>query len=162
MLTVTDRHTIRAGLSAVFDCVWNAALWPEITSHVKRIDFVERSDRSQKMLMTVLANGAEHTVESLREADPGRRVTYRQSRPPAFLKAHDGEWQFSVVPEGVRVDLIHRAVVDYDKALAALNVGTEAEADRLIGNTLRTNGSKTLIAIKNYLERQGDDGARSS
>jgi hypothetical protein len=161
MLTVTDRHTIRAGLSAVFRCVWDAGLWPKITSHVKRVSFLESTDRSQKMLMTVVANGAEHTVESVREAEPDRHVRYTQTRPPAFLKTHDGEWHFSVVPEGVRVDLIHRAVVDYDKALAALNVGSAAEADRLISSTLKANGSRTLIAIKDYLERQGDDAARS-
>jgi ribosome-associated toxin RatA of RatAB toxin-antitoxin module len=155
VLTVTDRHTIRAGLSAVFDCVWNADLWPKITPHVKRIEFLEASDRAQKMRMTVLSNGTEHTVESLREADPGRLVTYRQTKPPAFLTAHDGEWHFSVVPEGVQVDLVHRAVVDYDKALPALNVASADEADALIGTTLKNNGARTLIAIKDYLERRG-------
>ena len=162
MLTVTDRHTIRAGLSAVFQCVWNAELWPKITPHVKRIEFLEATERAQKMRMTVLSNGTEHTVESLREADPDRRVTYSQTRPPAFLKAHDGEWHFRVVPEGVCVDLIHRAEVDYDKALPALNVSTAAEADRLISSTLRTNGARTLLAIKDYLERQTDAGLRSA
>lgn len=161
MLTVTDRHTIRAGLADVFGCVWNAELWPVITSHVKHVRIVDATDRSQKMLMTVEANGAEHTVESLREADPERSVHYTQTKPPAFLKAHDGEWHFYEEPEGVRVELIHRAVVDYDKALAALNVSTAAEADHLISATLKANGSRTLIAIKNYLEGQSD-GGRSS
>lgn len=155
MLTVTDRHTIQADLSAVFGCVWNAELWPQITSHVKRIEMLECDDRTQKMLMTVLANGAEHTVETMREADPGRRVSYVQTRPPAFLKAHNGGWHFSVVPEGVCVDLVHHAVVDYDRALSALNVASAAEADRLITSTLKSNGSRTLIAIKQYLERRG-------
>lgn len=162
MLTVTDRHTIRAGLSDVFRCVWDAELWPKITPHVKRIELLEASDRSQKMRMTVLANGAEHTVESLREADPDRRVRYTQTRPPAFLKEHNGEWHFSLVPEGVRVDLVHRAVVDYEKALSALNVGSAAEADQLISSTLKANGARTLVAIKAYLEDQTGHGPRSS
>lgn len=162
MLTVTDRHTIRAGLSAVFDCVWNADLWPKITPHVKRIEFLEASDRAQTMRMTVLSNGTEHTVESRREADPGRLVTYSQTKPPAFLKAHDGEWHFSVVPEGVCVDLIHRAEVDYDKALDALNVATPEEADRVISSSLKANGARTLLAIKDHLESPADAGARSA
>jgi len=159
MLTVTDQHTIRAGLAEVFRCVWDAGLWPKITPHVKRVQFVEEGERTQTMLMTVLANGVEHTVESVREADPDRRVRYRQTKPPAFLHAHEGEWHFSIVPEGVRVDLIHRAVVDYDKALAALEVQSPAEADQLISSTLKANGSRTLIAIKNFLE-QGSEAAR--
>lgn len=162
MLTVTDRHTIRAALSDVFRCVWNAELWPKITSHVKRVEMVESNDSAQKMLMTVLSNGAEHTVESVREADPGRYVRYSQTKPPAFLKEHSGEWNFSIVAEGVCVDLVHRAVVDYDKALSALNVKTNAEADRLISSTLKSNGARTLIAIKDYLERRDEDESRSA
>ena len=159
MLTVNDRHVIQAELSAVFDCVWNAGLWPKITPHVMRVNIVESDDHTQKMLMTVLSNGAEHHVESLRKADPQRRVTYTQTRPPAFLKAHSGEWHFDAVAEGVRVDLVHHAVVDYDQALPALNVRSHAEADALISSMLKANGARTLLAIKDYLERQGDRSA---
>lgn len=161
MLTVRDQHTIRADLASVFECVWNAELWPRITTHVKRIEMLEAGERSQRFLMTVLANGTEHTVESVREALPDQRVVYRQTRPPAFLEKHDGEWSFHSVPEGVRVELVHRAAVDYEKALSALHVESPAEADRLISGTLKANGSRTLLAIKAYLEGPGEHDERS-
>lgn len=155
MLTVRDQHTIHADLTSVFACVWNAELWPRITPHVQRIEMLEAGERSQRFLMTVLANGTAHTVESVREAIPDQRVVYHQTRPPVFLTTHEGEWNFQPVADGVRIELIHRAAVDYDKALTALQVDSPAAADEVIRQTLKANGARTLLAIKEYLEASG-------
>jgi len=155
MLTVVDEVMVKADLERVFECIWDATCWPRLTTHVKRIEMLEEGDRRQRFRMTVESNGRDHTVESVREAEPGEWIRYHQTRPPAFLKEHLGEWRFVAVDGGVRVDLVHRAEIDYDKALAALPASSPEEADRVVSTALKVNGSKTLLAVKEHLERRG-------
>lgn len=160
-ISVSDEHDIAADIASVYDSIWNAQLWPRITSHVKKIEMLESSERHQRMLMTVEANGRLHTVESVREAVPGELVTYRQTRPPVFLSEHTGEWRFSATPGGVHLALVHRAVVDDEQAVASLDVATVDEAVELIARTLKANGARTVLAVKEHLEsRAGAPAAR--
>ena len=75
--------------------------------------------------------------------------------PAGVHPEHLGEWRFVAVDGGVRVDLVHRPPIDYDKALAALPANTPEEADRVVSTALKVNGSKTLTAVKGPLERTG-------
>ena len=158
MITITDEVLVRADLLVVFDCIWDATCWPRLTTHVKRIEMLESEKCQQRFLMTIESNGKEHTVESFREAEPGRCIRYRQIRPPIFLKEHTGEWQFVPVADGVRVDLTHCAIIDYEKALPAFAASSPAEAEEVVSNALKVNGSKTLLAIKRHLEQGPTEG----
>jgi hypothetical protein len=161
VLTVIDEETISADLPEVFACFWDATLWPAITPHVKRIEMLESGDRFQRFRMTVEANGQSHTVESERSADPFRRISYRQTTPPAFLREHTGEWSFHRRGNQVAVRLTHRAVMDEEKAIAALQVRDAKEASRRIAETLRANGARTIAAVKQHLEARAP-AARTS
>lgn len=153
MITITDEVLVKADLQHVFDCIWDATCWPRLTTHVKRIEMLEDGDCRQRFLMTVESGGKDHTVESVREAEQGRWIRYRQIRPPIFLKEHTGEWRFVSVAQGVRVDLTHRAEIDYEKALPVLAASSPEEADQVVSNALKVNGSKTLLAVKSFLEQ---------
>lgn len=152
MLTVTDEETIAAELPEVFACFWDATLWPAITPHVKRIEMVQADERSQRFRMTVESNGAAHTVETVRRCEPFLRITYRQLTPPPFLREHTGEWSFRAHGSAVLVRLTHQAVVDEEKAIAALQVRDAQEASRVIAQTLKSNGARTIAAVKEHLE----------
>src|SRR5262245_9809634 len=132
MLTITDEIFVKADLQRVFDCIWDATCWPRLTTHVKQIEMLEDGDRRQRFLMTVESNGKDHTVESVRETEPGRWIRYRQLRPPIFLKEHSGEWQFVPSASGVRVDLTHWAEIDYEKALPAFAASSPDEVDKVV------------------------------
>jgi len=160
MTTVTDELMIQADPAQVFVCIWDPRLWPRITPHVKKVEILEDGERSQRFAMTVEADGRDHDVESVREAEPGRWVRYRQTRPPAFLRAHHGQWTLEPVTGGVRIHLVHEADIDYERAFSALGMSSREEAEDFVARTLKANGSRTLEAIKLYLE--GTGGPRTS
>lgn len=154
MLVVEDEHLIQADLARVFECCWDARLWPRITPHVTRAEVEPQDERHHRLHMTVVSDGRAHDVESLRTATPHAWIGYTQVRPPAFLRSHEGEWRFATDAggAGVRVSLVHRANVAYDVAYAVLQVTSAAEADARIAAALKANGARTLLAIKAYLE----------
>jgi len=54
--------------------------------------------------------------------------------------------------EGVRVTLIHKARINEPKAREILEVGSLAEAEVLISETLKRNGRLTMSAVKATIE----------
>jgi uncharacterized protein YndB with AHSA1/START domain len=151
MVRVQDEITIRGPIDKVFRCFWDAELWPVLTPHVKRIEMIERSPSSQRFLMTVESNGKSHTLETRRSADNNRRITYVQSRPPAFLRHHRGEWTFSVEGSDVRVRLLHEAVIDESK-LELLDAEDLQGAEATVARNLSANGRLTMSAVKAHVE----------
>jgi aromatase len=160
MPRVLDDLTIHADPAAVFACIWDPRLWPRITSHVKRVEVLEDGDRTQRFAMTVESNGRDHSVESIREAEPGRSVRYRQIQLPVFLLSHSGEWTLEPVAGGVRVHLVHDAEIDFERALPALGTSSREEAEAIVARSLKANGSRTLNAIKLYLEESATGAAQ--
>lgn len=152
MLVVTDSIIINGDLPRVFDCCWNATLWPRITRHVKQIEMIEWQATHQRFKMSVEANGKRHDMETEREAVINERITYRQSQPPPFFDEHLGEWRFEKLDGGVRVTLIHKARINESKAREILEVGSLDEAERVISETLKRNGRLTMSAIKATIE----------
>lgn len=152
MITVTDDHVLPGSLDRVFECFWDVERWPVITPHVKRIEMRSRTPDHQEFSMTVESGGALHAVESVRDAITNRRITYRQTRPPAFLREHTGEWIFEPVAGGTRVTLIHRAVLDLPGAPALLGVASALEAAEKVARALKENGSRTIHAVREFLE----------
>lgn len=151
MIVVQDEVLIRAPLETVFGCFWEPALWTRITPHVRRIEMLDASAQRQRFLMTIETRGETHTMETQREAIPPTRISYRQSRPPAFLLRHSGTWTFSEEEEGVRVRLVHEAEIDASK-LAMLHADTVEHAESMVARNLRANGNRTMVAVKEYLE----------
>jgi uncharacterized protein YndB with AHSA1/START domain len=151
MIVVKDEVVIRAALNDVFQCFWNPLVWTWITPHVKKIEMLEETACRQRFLMTVESNGQSHTVETNREAVPNASITYQQSRPPVFLRWHRGTWTFSSEPDGIRVSLVHEAEVNGSN-LAMLGAETLEQAEVTVTHSLRANGNRTLLAVKQYLE----------
>ena len=162
MLTVTDTIRIKGNLTQVYDCFWNPEYWPRLTTHVKRIEMLEWEGMRQRFKMCVEANGKQFLMETEREGVPDMSISYRQTQPPPFLLAHTGRWDFATEDEDVLVTLVHRVVIDPEKALDVLAVPTLTDAERVIGENLRRNGAMTMNAVKRYVEGDSETSNLSS
>jgi hypothetical protein len=152
MLTVTDTIRIKGDLSRVYDCFWNPEYWPHLTEHVKQIEMLEWEGMRQRFKMRVEANGKQYLMETERVGVLDTSITYRQTQPPPFLLMHSGKWDFAADNGDVCVTLTHSVLIDQNKALEMLSVGSLPEAERIIGENLKRNGSMTMNAVKRYVE----------
>lgn len=155
MSRVTDKIFIKAPIDRVYEYCWNATLWPKITPHVREIEIFDQSAEGHRMRMTVENEGKLYKVESTRTTVPCRRISYKQTTPPAFLSDHSGEWEFSAVDQETCVQLTHHFVAK-DTAAAMLGVPDSVDLESYIGERLTRNGLLTLSAIKAALEKEGN------
>jgi len=153
MTSVTDNIRIRAPLDQVYDCCWNAAIWPQITPHVRKIDLLNAGNHTQHIRMVVENEGKLYTVESIRHTVPGASITYQQTTPPIFLSEHSGEWRFSSSGEETSVQLTHIFETKKEVARQVLNLAEDADVDAYVGQRLKQNGLLTLSAVKRVLEQ---------
>jgi uncharacterized membrane protein len=155
MTTVTDMMLISAPIERVYECCWNAELWPKITPHVREIEIVDTQADQQQMRMVVESEGKLYRVESTRTTIPGRRITYRQNTPPAFLAEHCGEWCFYSAAGHTRIELTHQFIAK-DTARQLLGLDANVDVDAYIAARLKNNGLLTLTAIKQMLEQENN------
>src|SRR5438094_3595654 len=102
MMSVWNSIFIRGDLPTVFQCFWEADLWPRLNSPVRRIEMLQSSARYQRFVMGVAAGNRAYMVETEREGVPHESITYRQLRPPPLFEQHTGEWRFRADRNGVR------------------------------------------------------------
>lgn len=160
MVEVADSLEIEGSLEEVYRCFWDPEIWPKVTTHVTRIEMLESTDREQRFLMFVASDGEVHEIETRREGQPLARITYRQTRPPVFLRRHSGEWRFVPVDGRVRVELVHRAELDPEIACKKFGGVSLDEARQRVSTALSNNGRRTMVAIKELIEGGGSIGAR--
>lgn len=153
MTTVTDMMLISAPVDRVYECCWNAELWPKITPHVREIEMIDAQAHQQHMRMVVESEGKLYRVESTRTTVPGQHITYRQNTPPAFLSEHCGEWRFYSDANQTRIELTHQFVAK-DTARQTLGLDQSVDINDYIASRLKKNGLLTLSAIKRMLEQE--------
>jgi uncharacterized membrane protein len=153
MTTVTDKMFISAPVDRVYECCWNAELWPKITPHVREIEIVDAQADQQHMRMVVESEGKLYRLESTRTTVPGQRIFYRQNTPPDFLAEHCGEWRFYSAAGHTRIELTHQFVAK-DTARQLLGLDPNVDVDAYIAIRLKKNGLLTLSAIKQMLEQE--------
>ncbi|MEV8441839.1 aromatase/cyclase [Actinosynnema sp. NPDC051121] len=139
-LVFSFEETVRADdPRAVYDFIERADEWPRRLDHVRAVELREEPSGVQWMTMDTLApDGSAHTTESVRVCDPGRRVLYKQTRPPAALLGHSGAWTF----DGDRVTSRHTVLLDP----GAVADGDLRSARERVTAALRANSAKTLEA----------------
>jgi hypothetical protein len=154
VLTVTDRINIDCSLDQVYSCFWRAELWPTITQHVKKIEMLDESTTYQRFRMQVLSNNKLFSMETERIGELNHRISYRQTTPPRIFDEHTGEWLFAQRGTETVVTVIHHVLINEEQARATFNVDTLSEAEQIIAATLKRNGSMTMMAVKELLERR--------
>lgn len=151
-LDVSDTESIRGSQEEVFECFWRPELWPKITPHVKRIEMISETASRQRFVMEVQAEGRNYVMETERVAVAPKSITYQQSKPPVFLRAHAGEWSFEQRGPVTQVSLVHKVDVDDEKAVAVLGVQSAEQAHEKIRTNLLRNGRTTIEAVKKAVE----------
>ncbi len=153
-----DTVLIRGSAGEVYDFINRSDLWPRRLPHVSRVELREDVPGLQLMAMDTRApDGSVHTTESVRVCFPDRRIVYKQTRVPALLSAHTGQWRFREVPEGVEATSQHAVVIAPDRIGEVLGAeATVAEALATVEKALSTNSRATLHLAKEHVEGRGN------
>ncbi|MER5500970.1 MULTISPECIES: aromatase/cyclase [unclassified Streptomyces] len=155
VLSFEDAVRVKGPAELVYDFLYRVGDWPELVPHVARLDLTEDAPGVQVMAMdTRTADGATHTTESVRICFPhAGRIVYKQTRTPALMEAHTGEW--SVLPDesGVTVISQHNVVLREEAVERVLGEGADlARARRYVREALGRNSTATLNLAKRHAE----------
>ncbi len=102
---------------------------------------------------TVTPDGAAHTTASVRVCFPGTRIVHKQTRLPALMAAHTGEWRLTAVRGGVAVASAHTVVLREEAVPDVLGAGaTVADARAYVREALSANSRITLERAKAFAE----------
>jgi aromatase len=148
--TFDDAIKVSAPAKAAYAFVDQARKWPYRLPHVADVRLTEEEAGVQHMTMeTVTADGSSHTTSSIRVCAPGRRIVYKQTRPPAGLLGHAGGWLFDDRDDGGSL-LTSRHMIMLDPA--ADHGGSPAAARAWFTEALRANSRTTMRYAKKFAE----------
>jgi hypothetical protein len=154
ILELVDSGLIQARRADVFHCFWRAELWPKLTSHVTGIEIVQEKDGWQHYAMEVESDGKKYAMETTRIAVPPHAIAFHQPKPPAFMRAHTGVWDFEENGLETRVKVTHRVDVDDEKAMEMLGLGSVLVAREKITANLHKNGLAMINSVGEFLASQ--------
>ncbi|OLR89590.1 aromatase/cyclase [Actinokineospora bangkokensis] len=155
-LTTTFDDVVRVDGAArdVYDFINEADQWSHRLPHVAAVRLTEDTPGLQVLEMdTRTADGATHTTTSTRVCLPTDRIVYKQSKTPALMSVHTGQWRFEEVDGGTVVTSTHTVVLA-PGAIAGV-LGPEATVDTArdyVRAALGRNSTATMLAAKEYAE----------
>jgi polyketide cyclase/dehydrase/lipid transport protein len=153
ILELVDSGTIQGARSQAFHCFWRAELWPQLTSHVTRVEMAEERECWQRYALHVHVDGKDYTMETQRIAVPSSFITFYQPKPPYFMRTHSGVWRFEDDDAGnTLVTVSHRVDVDEAKAIEALGARSLDEARKMLLNNLHKNGMAMITSVDAFLQ----------
>ena len=97
---------IRAPKEAIFETAANLELWPKILPHYRYIEYLERSDDRNLVVMAARRAGIPISWTSEQIIDR-ERCEIRFHHLKAFTKGMDVVWLFRETPAGVVVEIVH-------------------------------------------------------
>lgn len=154
ILELVDSGSIQARRAAVFHCFWRAELWPKLTSHVTGIEIVQEQDGWQRYAMEVESDGKKYAMETQRIAVHPNAIAFHQPKPPAFMRAHTGVWNFEENGLETTVTVTHRVDVDDEKAMELLGLDSVMVAREKITANLHKNGMAMINSVGEFLASQ--------
>lgn len=136
---------MHAARMAIFETAANLELWPKILPHYRYIQYLERGESRNIVVMAAVRSGIPIAWTSEQVIDR-ERMEVRFHHLKAFTKGMRVVWTFQEVSAGVRVEIVH----DLKFRIPAL----APVADRIIGGFfIHDIATKTLRAMKLHLER---------
>jgi ribosome-associated toxin RatA of RatAB toxin-antitoxin module len=128
-------------------------MWSQRLPHVRDATMTEDEQGVQELTMvTLTADGDQHTTRSTRVPLPGTRLVYKQHRMPALLLGHSGLW--TCAEDGT---LTARHLVAVNPAAVTEVLGeraTLADAREFLRNALGNNSRATLAHARAHAEGQ--------
>ncbi|WP_437915286.1 SRPBCC family protein [Sorangium sp. So ce302] len=158
------QHTIEvaADVNDAYALSAEVEAWPQIFPPCKGVRVIERTDSSQLVEITALANGKLMTWRSTRELFPEQRaISFRQVQPSPLLRSMEGSWRFFPVQTGTLIVLEHRFEIKPDVRGLVDGVSTPEEALSFMSKSTDTNSKRELQAIKQALESRTFQGLQS-
>lgn len=155
VLSFEDTVRIDAPAELVYDFLYRVGDWPERVPHVTRLELTEDLPGVQVMAMdTRTADGASHTTESVRICFPhAGRIVYKQTRTPALMEAHTGEWNVVSDEHGVSAIAQHSVVLREEAIEQVLGQGADlGRARRHVREALGRNSTATLELARQYAQ----------
>lgn len=144
------RISVRAPARAVFDLVADVTGWPRSFAPTVHVEYVARSETTERIRIWATANGQVRNWTSRRDLDPRRlRVRFRQevSQPP--VHGMGGEWIIEERPGGgCLVRLLH----DFQA------VGDDPAKAAWITQAVDHNSGSELASLKAAAERGTEGG----
>jgi aromatase len=155
ILELIDTATIEGEREEAFRCFWRAELWPQLTSHVTRVEMLEERDCWQKYALYVQVDGKDYAMITQRIAVPARFISFQQPKPPHFMNGHSGVWSFEDDGSGnTKVSVAHRVDFDAAKAMEALGANSGEEARLKLQHNLHHNGMAMIASVDAFLKAQ--------
>lgn len=137
---------MRAPKEVIFETAANLERWPEILPHYRYIQYLERGERRNIVVMAATRSGLPIAWTSEQVIDR-EKLEVRFHHLKAFTKGMRVVWTFEDTPDGVLVRIVH----DLRFRIAAL----APIADRIIGGFfIHHIASETLRCMKAHLEAQ--------
>jgi len=144
----TNSIVMNAPKKAIFETAANLELWPEILPHYRYIQFLERGNDRNVVIMAATRSGIpiSWTSEQIIDRD---RLEIRFVHLKAWTKGMHVVWTFSDTSEGVLVTISH----DLRFRIPAL----APIVNPIIGDFfIHEVANKTLRCMKAYLEASAD------
>ncbi|MER5934016.1 aromatase/cyclase [Streptomyces sp. NPDC002054] len=155
LLTFEDAVRVKGPAQLVYDFLYGVADWPGQVPHVARAEVAEHTPGVQVVSMDLhTGDGRVQSTESVRICFPyAGRIVHKQTRPPALLAAHAGEW--SLVPDETGVTAIaqHRVLLREEAVEAELGPGARlSDARRHVREALGKAGIGMLELARRHAE----------
>ncbi|MEV8536682.1 aromatase/cyclase [Streptomyces sp. NPDC051211] len=155
LLAFEDAVRVKGPAQLVYDFLYGIADWPGRVPHVARAEVTEDSPGVQMVSMdTRTGDGRQHHTESVRICFPyAGRIVHKQTRPPALLAAHAGEWSLLPDETGVTAVAQHRVLLREEAVERELGRGaTLADARAHVREALGRASLSTLELARRHAE----------
>jgi ribosome-associated toxin RatA of RatAB toxin-antitoxin module len=155
MHSFAETVTIAAEPEPVYDFLYHAQAWPRRLPHVSRLVIDEAVPNVQTLEMDSGDPGGPVTTTRLvRVCYPHHSIRYKQTRPPAGVSAHVGEWLLYRTADGVAVTAYNTLMMRPDQAGgdAFARYGSVEATGTMIREALRRNCMAVLLHAKEAAE----------
>jgi aromatase len=154
LLSTEDSVDIDGDARDVYDFLARAQDWPGRLPHVDRLMLAEDvSDIQYLETDTRLPNGTVHSTSTVRVCFPETNIVYKQTRPPAIMRAHTGSYTVTRLPHGTRVTARHTVLLRRETVAGLL--GAESTVDdvrAVVRAVLHSLSMATLGRAKAFAE----------
>jgi len=157
-----DSGAICASVNDVFRIFWDARQWPQLTSHVTKVDMLEEHEGYQRYAMYVHVDGKDYALETQRISVAPKCICFQQPKPPVFMRSHAGLWTFEEGLSATKVTVHHRINADEQKAMEVLGVKSTEEARQKIQANLHKNGMAMIDSVGQFLLGQQEGKLQSA
>lgn len=152
-LSCEDGVDIDGEARDVYDFLARAQDWPHRLPHVDRVRMDEEfADLQLLETDTRLPNGSVHTTNTVRICHPETHIVYKQTRPPAIMRAHTGSYTVTQLPRCVRATARHTVLLRPEVLDVLPGISTMDDARAVVLQVLHGLSLATLHRAREFAE----------